>query len=217
MKAEYDFVRATLTAGVNPFPWYTFEGLFDPELLRQAAAEFPGQDHPGWHWFNNSHELKAQGLESMQGPACKAVLAALAEPEFRREVAHYTGIPALVSSQEGGGMHMIPPGGFLGVHADFNRSSDGLYRRVNALLYLNEGWDPAWGGALELHSDEWDVLRFQPTFNRLVLFETSSTSFHGHPTPTSLSAPCRKSLATYYYTVDPPLDVQAPHSTIFKD
>jgi hypothetical protein len=57
-----------------------------------------------------------------------------------------------------------------------------------------------------------------PVFNRCVVFSTTSTSYHGHPTP--LACPpgrTRKSLATYYYTNGRPAEEARPgHSTLFQ-
>ena len=55
-----------------------------------------------------------------------------------------------------------------------------------------------------------------PIFNRMVIFNTTETSYHGHPEP--LICPpdrCRKSLALYYYTV-PQGEHTQNHSTEFK-
>ena len=200
-----------------PFPYWVVDGAFDGRLLMRAADEFPAHSAPGWRWFTNPQELKAQGAESMMGPECKALMAEMQSIQFRNCVSELTGIDDLIPSTEGGGMHMIPPGGYLGVHADFNRSSEGWYRRINALLYLNFEWESWWGGQLELHDETGCRVDIAPMGNRLVLFETSSTSFHGHPVPTDADALPRKSLATYYFTQLPPPGVQDPHSTIFKD
>jgi Rps23 Pro-64 3,4-dihydroxylase Tpa1-like proline 4-hydroxylase len=104
----------------------------------------------------------------------------------------------------GGGLHQIAQGGYLAIHADFNRHPMfGLDRRVNVLVYLNHDWQPDWGGQLEL----WDatmtrpVQRVDPTFNRTVVFTITDTAFHGHPEP--LRCPPdrkRRSLAFYYYS-----------------
>src|SRR5262249_54011008 len=78
-------------------------------------------------------------------------------------------------------------------------------RRVNVIVYLNRGWHPEWGGSIEL----WDrdmrrpVVRVPPLANHAVIFNTDEASYHGFADP--LRCPpgvTRKSLATYYYTVD---------------
>ena len=116
---------------------------------------------------------------------------------------------------------MIPRGGRLGVHADFNiHKKLGLDRRLNLLLYLNYNWQPEWGGELEL----WDkdvqskVKGYLPVANRVVVFSTTDIAFHGHPDP--LNCPkgmYRRSIALYYYTKGRPAEEQSgAHSTVFK-
>jgi Rps23 Pro-64 3,4-dihydroxylase Tpa1-like proline 4-hydroxylase len=107
----------------------------------------------------------------------------------------------------GAGLHQIARGGVLGIHADFNRHPDtGLWRRVNVFLYLNDGWSEEYGGHLELWYSNMSTYgqRILPTANRLVIFTSSRTSFHGHPDP--LLCPedsTRKSIAMYYYSTQP--------------
>jgi Rps23 Pro-64 3,4-dihydroxylase Tpa1-like proline 4-hydroxylase len=104
----------------------------------------------------------------------------------------------------GGGIHQTEAGGFLRVHADFNRHPHfDLERRLNLLIYFNEDWGPEWGGDLELWSEDMSSCRqrISPIAGRCVIFSTTSTSFHGHPH--ALACPegtTRKSVALYYYT-----------------
>jgi len=76
-------------------------------------------------------------------------------------------------------------------------------RRVNLILYLNEGWQEDWGGAIEL----WDrgmtrcVVKVSPLLNHAVIFSTNEDSYHGFPDPlTCPEGVTRKSVALYYYT-----------------
>ena len=87
------------------------------------------------------------------------------------------------------------------------------------LIYLNKNWDPDFGGNLEL----WDkgmkakVDSVAPLFNRCVIFNTDSDSYHGHPDP--LNTPneiTRKSIALYYYTASKKVYEDTPaHSTMY--
>ena len=112
-------------------------------------------------------------------------------------------------------------GGFLKVHADFNRHGGlGLDRRLNVLFYLNRDWDDGWGGQLEL----WDmtmascVQKISPIFNRLVVFATTDHSYHGLPDP--LQCPpgvIRRSLAINYYTNGRPEHERSrAHSSLYQ-
>lgn len=140
---------------------------------------------------------------------------------FLALVRRITGIDPLYADPalNGGGLHQIRTGGYLNVHTDFNFDPEtGRNRRLNLLLYLNKDWDRAWGGDIEL----WDAALDRPFFsaapemNRMLLFETTETSFHGHPTP--LATPpwiTRKSLAVYYYS-DWPADVSPRKHTGYQ-
>ncbi len=134
-----------------------------------------------------------------------------------------TGISGLIPDPHylGGGLHQIERGGFLKIHADFNRHSRlKLDRRINVLLYLNRPWEDTWGGHLELWDSTMTICadKIAPLFNRLVVFTTTDSSFHGHPDP--LDCPpdvVRRSLALYYYTNGRPEREQSKvHSTLHQ-
>lgn len=206
-----------------PFPHAKIDGLFDDAALDAVVSEWPEEaDRAGWSHFSNHLEEKwAWTPGAALWPAAAEVIDAANGPEFLRFLETLTGIPGLVADPDlvGGGPHEIRRGGKLAVHADFNRHPYTQYdRRLNALLYLNEGWRDDWGGQIEL----WDEARqmsvsYAPLFNRLVVFTTTATSYHGHPHP--LQCPewrARRSLAFYYYT-RPDGAQEAPHSTLFVD
>lgn len=104
----------------------------------------------------------------------------------------------------GGGMHQIRKGGFLKIHADFcYHPETKLDRRINVLIYLNKNWEKSFGGELNLYSKDMKncVQKILPVANRMVIFNTTSHAFHGHPDP--LNCPenkKRNSLAIYYYS-----------------
>jgi len=86
----------------------------------------------------------------------------------------------------GGGLHETRSGGFLMVHADYNRQPEtDLDRRLNIIVYLNKDWQPAWGGDLELWTPDMKqcVTKVAPLAGRAVVFETSTLTYHGHPHP----------------------------------
>ena len=73
-------------------------------------------------------------------------------------------------------------------------------------LYLNEDWDESWGGNLELWDSQLSgkVASYPPTGNTLLVFETGSAHYHGHPHPlTCPEGRSRRSIAAYYYTALP--------------
>ncbi len=82
------------------------------------------------------------------------------------------------------------------------------------LVYLNEDWTEEDGGFLELWDEGKCVEKILPIFNRMVVFETSSTSFHGHPVP--LPGPrSRQSVAAYFFSPQKSKDYIEDHSTVW--
>jgi Rps23 Pro-64 3,4-dihydroxylase Tpa1-like proline 4-hydroxylase len=207
----------------DPFPHIVLENLFDPRLLREVLAEFDAMDREPWHYTERATERKYSSEDFQHfGPTTRALITQLNAAPFLAFLEKLTGISGLIADPHlrGGGLHEIRRGGALGVHADFNFYKRlNLYRRLNLLIYLNENWSEEWGGDLELwdRSGQRCMQRIAPLFNRVVIFDTSNFSYHGHPRP--LQCPeerSRKSLALYYYTVEAPADDdRTPHTTVF--
>lgn len=207
-----------------PFPHAVIDDLLPPELLQTAVDAFPGPGDLSWIEYDRADEVKLAFPAAEELPApLRDILYYMNSAVVLEFLQTLTGIEGLLPDPHfvGGGLHQIEPGGHLGVHADFNKYERfDLDRRLNLLLYLNQDWDEAYGGHLEL----WDrtmtncVERVLPVFNRCVVFSTTDFSFHGHPVP--LSCPpgrSRRSLATYYYTNGRPADeASEAHSTLFQ-
>jgi Rps23 Pro-64 3,4-dihydroxylase Tpa1-like proline 4-hydroxylase len=210
----------------DPFPHVVLDDVFEPELLRQILAEFDAMAMDRGKWRARDKDLERKwATEDIQhfGPITRSFIHQLNSGLFLNFLEGLTGIEGLISDPHirGGGLHEILRGGALGVHADFNLHARlNVWRRLNLLLYLNENWDPAWGGELEL----WDragkqrVKSIAPIFNRVVVFDTSNYSYHGHPHPLMCpSDRSRKSIALYYYTVVKPEGEIDPHITLFLE
>jgi hypothetical protein len=193
----------------DPFPHAIIDGWFDADLLALVADEFPHVTDPRWRHFSNALEGKYEGRPAMWGTATVDYFDQL---DARcDELGELFGIADLSMETVGGGYHLIPPGGRLEIHTDFNQSPNtGLYRRLNVLTYLNVGWDDP-GGLLILRGTDSDI-EVVPEFGRTVMFETSDTSWHGHPVPAQR---WRKSVAAYFFSPDPPPGYRRTHSTVF--
>ena len=132
-----------------------------------------------------------------------------------------TGIEGLIPDPyyTGGGIHVVANGGHLDIHADFNHHAKlNLERRINVLIYLNRDWREEWGGSFEVWNDEMTekVASFVPLFNRMVCFNTGTTTMHGNPEPVNHpDGEPRMSIALYYYTATWD-ETRKAHSTIFK-
>jgi hypothetical protein len=217
--------KADTYRSATPFPHVVIDGFVDDLVLRTVVEEFSSADRRRWHHTEAQYERKSSTEnEEPLGPFARTLIHVLNAGPFVSFLEKLTGIEGLIADPHlrGGGFHEIRRGGKLGVHADFNFYKRlGVYRRLNLIVYLNADWRDEWGGHLEL----WEkgaaqpAERIAPIFNRAVIFDTSNSSYHGHPHP--LQCPedrSRQSLALYYYTVDYPYeDDREAHTTIFID
>jgi hypothetical protein len=207
-----------------PFPHIVLDDLFPPALLERVLSEFPGPDAIDWKRFEDGTGRKlATRHESQMGEATLSFLHNLNSSRFITFLEKLTGINGLIPDPhlEGGGLHQIERGGYLKIHADFNRHERlALDRRLNLLVYLNKDWKEEYGGHLELWPEDMSACarRVLPVFNRVVLFSTTDFSFHGHPE--KLTCPdgwSRKSIALYYYSNGrPESEVSRAHSTLYQ-
>lgn len=211
-------------AQASPFPHIALDGLFPDEALDRVLDEFPDPASPVWKEYQNYHEgkLETQGEEHI-GAFTSLLLYQFNSAPFLQFLEELTGITGLIPDPYfyGGGLHQIPRGGKLGIHADFSRHGRiPLERRVNVIIYLNHDWKEEYGGQLELWATDMSrcVEKILPIYNRTVVFSITDWAFHGHPEP--LVCPegtTRKSIALYYFTTGrPPGETrQEKRSTLF--
>lgn len=209
-----------------PFPHIVLDNIFDLNVLRSIAKEFPAMQHKmqgkATNTTSNKLSFRQQDKLDLFEPLTKEFSKELNSNDFCRFLENLTGIKNIESDPylEGGGPHEIKRGGFLKMHVDFNiHPVTNLDRRLNVLIYLNENWKEEYKGQLDLWDTEMGALKtsIMPIMNRMVIFSTTKTSWHGHPDP--LNCPdniSRKSLAFYYYTKPDPTIRRKGHSTIYK-
>lgn len=198
-----------------PFDHIVIDDFLDPEVAHALEAEYPAWDDKLWWQYDNQIEQKkALNHWDRFPPVTYKVMSTFCSPAFVSELEALTGIPGLQidAGLNGGGWHGHTAGGKLNVHLDYSvHPKLGLERRLNLIVYITAGWDPAWGGQLGL----WEGTSERPTslgkrvdciFNRAVLFDTTQDSWHG--LPEAITCPpgvIRKSLATYYLTTPRPM------------
>ena len=201
----------------QPFPHIHLQDFLDAQVARGLAAEFPEAGSPEWNHYKHYNEHKLALTKRDRLPhGLGQLVDELSTPEFTCWLSELTGIPHLIPDPDlaGGGLHQSGRGGFLNVHADFTAHHHHPHwrRRVNLILYLNEGWRDEWGGAIELWDREMTrcVTKIPPRLNHAVIFNTDEYSYHGLPDPLTCPAEIsRKSVALYYYTVEE--NVRARH------
>lgn len=205
------------------FGYVVIDNFLDKAFAEEILAAYPEPDVEGWNNTTYVHQRKKFTRTSGFPEPIARFFSLTASPDFRELITHITEVPDIIDDPAlvGGGLHQILRGGFLDVHVDYNfHPNTKLHRRLNLLLYLNKDWKPEFEGCLEL----WDLAsnrqleHIAPIFNRVVIFETNESSYHGHPQP--LNTPqhiTRKSLAVYYYTKERNIAATAPeHNTIYR-
>jgi len=208
-----------------PFPHIVIDDFLPETVVTAVLDEFPGPNDIAWdvyHDRGNTEKLATQ-TRLLMGPVTRNLVAELNSSVFVDFLETLTGIAGLIPDPHliGGGLHEIEPGGYLKIHADFNRHERlRLDRRLNLLLYLNRGWAEQYGGHLELWNRDMTscAKRILPVANRCVVFNTTDISYHGHPDP--LACPegqTRKSVALYYYSNGRPDEERSPsHTTLYQ-
>ena len=211
----------------NRYPNIVIDNFFDENLLKSLFDEFDSNRN-NKVTFNNPNEKKLTfNSWSDFGPKTIKFIKFLNSKSFTDFLENLTGIKSLLSDDllEDAGLQQVSSGGYLKIHADFNKHSKlNFDRRLNALVYLNEKWAKEWGGEFETWSKDLKkcVQKISLIFNWVVIFSTTSQSFHGHlsllKTPKNIY---RKSIAMYYYTNGRPKgeiqDGLKFHSTLFKE
>lgn len=192
----------------TPYGYASVGNLFDAATVLQVARDVAANlaSYPQEANIYASYRKHRLSVLAEMPEHARAFVAALNAPSFLRVLSAISGIDNLQPDPElrGGGIHAIGRGGYLKLHTDFNwHRGLAMYRRLNLLVYLNEDWQDAWRGDIELWSADARarIFSLSPRLGHALLFETNDISYHGHPDP--LACPegvFRKSIALYYYT-----------------
>lgn len=203
-----------------PFPHAVLDDIFPVRMLRALEREFP--ENPDLAKCRDKYDcqrdaeievkdsLDDEAEYILRLPYARAFYTFIQSPVWITFLQLLTGVPGLVADSAflGVGFDQVPPGGYLGIHADFNfHKRLKLHRRVNQFLYLNPGWREEYGGHLQL----WDrELRrkaaYLPIENRFLVFSTTDFTYHGNPEPlnTTSVGRARRSIPMYYYSSNRP-------------
>ncbi len=207
-----DFVNA------QPFRNVVIDNFLPDEIATQLAKEFPGLDDIPWERgdegqmrdnVRNRYKL-GHSQEKDFGPLTRHVMLQFYSSTFLKFIGTLTGQYGLVMdpNYRGGGLHSTGRGGKLMVHADKSRHPNKrLDQIINLIYFINPDWQEEWGGHLELWNKDLTECkrRILPAFNRMVIFQSGTNSFHGHPHPLNCPEDRRRnSFALYYYMIDRP-------------
>lgn len=220
---------ARLFRQAKPFCHVIIDDFLRPNIAEEMLRSFPSHPEPAklLNEFGQPNPKSAISDVRSLANVFVDVDDYIQTNHFLNFMSHITSIEDLRYDPEyyGGGTHENFHGAGLDAHYDFNMlPGTGQHRRLNAIVYLNKEWDPAWGGAIRFHTDPWDLQHDEITetplaFNRCVIFETNERSWHSVETvnlPSELRHLSRKSFAIYLYTDERPAEEVAPvHGTVY--
>ena len=199
--------------GYEPYDHWTIENFLDIEDARKVSSEFIDYDSDTLIHYHDDYKYEKKTCNQWDKfpPATYKLFSKLLSKEFVEKLSDITDIYPLYPDigLHGGGWHMHTGGGKLALHLDYSiHPKLNLQRKLNLIVYLEEDYDPKWGGSLQLwsHDDKNNkplekVKEIEPLFNRAIIFDTTQKSWHGFPE--TINPPpgrIRKSIAVYYLT-----------------
>jgi len=215
----------------QPFRHVVIDQFLAPEFCARICEEFPAFESR--HAVDENKKVGGKATREkvrLLGPAFEQADDLVQSVEFLKLVEQLTGIQQVHYDPFyfGGGTHENRAGQDLDPHVDFNyHPVSNQHRRLNLIIYLNDEWDDAWGGSLQLHRDPYlepdedEIVTVTPLMNRCVIFETTEHSWHGFERiklPEDKQHLSRKSFAVYFYTdVRPSAETGVEHSTIYVE
>ena len=138
-------------ATAAPFPHVVVDGLFPQQVVDGVLKEFP-EPSARSDWIRLYDETSAKLALSQDwtmGPSTRHLLNQFNSAAFVNFLEHLSGIEGLIPDPHygGGGLHQMERGGYLKIHADFNRHGRlGLDRRLTS-CFISTGTGTTGGAA----------------------------------------------------------------------
>ena len=198
----------SVTSGEEPFAYHIIDNFLEPDFAQLLSDEFPSYGDHKLRPYNNPLETKKlqNYWDHFQQNTYRFIQFINSSSFIDQYVSPLVGVSSLVPDYglNGAGQFLHERCGKLNPHLDYRiHPKLGLERRFSFLLYLTPGWDEAWGGDLVLYSGTAENLvehtRISCNYNRAVIFDTTSNSWHGVPDP--LDCPIgilRKTIGVFY-------------------
>jgi hypothetical protein len=190
-------------SSAQPFPLVVLDGFVTDDVAEGLLAEFPPIDDMARSNDYMFADKRVSETLASNGPMSRRFHDLMLSDAFADILSRLAGRPLFVDpSFHGGGFHQGGDGSYLDTHVDFNiHPHHEDWRRVlNVLLYLNQDWDPGFGGSLLVRRDPAHEPRsVPPLFNRGVVMLTGDDTYHGYRRMTLPPGVTRKSVAAYAY------------------
>jgi Rps23 Pro-64 3,4-dihydroxylase Tpa1-like proline 4-hydroxylase len=199
-----------------PTRYVAIDQVLPESLARAIHAAYPPVETMRLLDTFREQKYTSKSMEKMD-PLIAAATFAFQTPEMINLVAEITGIRDMEGDPHlyAGGISAMTKGQFLNPHIDNSHDQDRrLYRVLNLLFYVTPDWNSDHGGNLELWDRKVRQREEIPSlFNRLVLMETNSESWHSVNEVRSEGKRC--CVSNYYFSPHPPGGKEHFHITFF--
>lgn len=193
------------------------DDLLPGNVAAVLGARFPAPERMRLMDTFRERKYTSKSLDQFD-PLMSEITFALQDRRIVDLVERITGIEEQIpdSTLYAGGLSAMTKGHFLAPHIDnSHEASRHCYRTLNLLYYLSPGWGLEQGGNLEL----WDAVvkqhvTVESRFNRLVIMETTPTSWHSvSPVRVDQARVC---VSNYYFSPRSPTGSNYSHVTSFS-
>ncbi len=213
--------NASEFAGAVPFEHLVVDNFLTPAALAAVLGAIPApivsQKSSDYIFARNKFE---NPLFYAAAPIFTRLRDELLSDRFAAWLSAIYGKKLFVDPQfVGGGLHQGGSGSFLDMHADFSRHpiDETWLRELNILLYLNDDYDTAFGGSLNLrHAVTGATGAIEPRLNRMVVMLTKGHTLHGYAPINFPPGRFRTSIAAYAYSIDTDFAATPHRSTAWR-
>lgn len=193
------------------------DDLLPPDVAQAIGDRFPQPSDMRLLSSFRERKYTSKALERFD-PLMREMTFAVQDPRVVAAVEDITRIPGQLpdATLYAGGLSAMTRGHFLSPHIDNSHEATRRhYRTLNLLYYATPGWRLEDGGNLEL----WDPavrkrLTVVSRFNRLVIMETTPTSWHS--VSPVVADRVRRCVSNYYFSPFPPVGGGHFHVTSFS-
>ena len=172
------------------------DNFLEEKFAKNCQTEILQQPEDVWDRYNNYFEQKKTYRDKNKLPVfTNTLFSYLTSLEFVSKLSDLTNIPLQNDPDKlFWGIHTFEHGDKLDIHVDAGKQMhNNLIKAVTIGIYLSYNWEEKNGGYLEFwngsdaHLEKpriyYPVEKILPKYNRFILFESNSRSWHGSPNP----------------------------------
>ena len=223
LKTQYppESITQTYHKGV-PTPYHIIDNFLPQDIYDAVIATFSNIPEERYKIFQNELSERKECRNFSEVPLLQTLANSFNSKQFVDWLEETTQSETLIPDPHflGGGFCRSSRNTTLGLHTDFNWNNTlKLNRKNNAILYMNQEWQPEWNGHLEFWDDDKTkcLIKVEPKPNRFIFWDYGYNQVHGHPEP--ILCPehlSRDSLILFYYQSNATWEKDPRRSQFYK-